>query len=69
MYDPLIEIRHKDSSKSYVRASEIVSIRNWIEEKMVKCKNNNFIHVTNINEILNLVNEIENRNELANLMK
>lgn len=64
MYNPLIELKHKDGSSSYVRHSEISVIKNWDSEKSIKLiDGNKFNLIQNLSEIIELYNEIENRNE------
>jgi len=67
MYDPLIEIRHKSGSVTYVRASEIKVVKNWGSELGLISSNINLTNITNLNEVVKLINEIELRNEATKL--
>ena len=78
MYDPLIEIKHRDGSITKVRASNIFRVDDWKDgisigdNKKVYFRlpdnTNTFVKsIINIPEIVNMINEIENRNEQTNL--
>lgn len=67
MYDPLIEITFKDFSPSFVRCSTINRVDP--KEKRVYLKDGQrFNYVDNGLQIIDKVNEIENRNELSLLI-
>ena len=72
MYNPLIELKHTDGSNTFIRASDIIRIEKW-EENKIFYKNGNlesyYKRVKNISEIVELLNEVENRNELSMFMR
>lgn len=69
MYNPLVKIIHNEGSESYVRASEIKSIEKWSNHSKIKTPGLTYNMVTNIDEIVTIVNNVEDRNELTQIMK
>lgn len=63
MYNPLIKIQHGSGTESFVRVLDIKEIHDWKDEQSVKIEGNKFINVKNIKEIVEKVNQVEERNE------
>lgn len=76
MYNPLVEIVHKSGAITYVRALSITGIEKRREDDKsygdffwkVKTKDNSYLNVVNVEHVLNIVSEAENRNELTKIM-
>lgn len=72
MYNPLIELKHTDGSNTFIRANDIIRIEKWDENKVFYSSGNvesYYKRIKNITEIVELLNEVENRNELSILMR
>ena len=73
MYNPLVKLKHESGNVSYIRASLILRVEKWSEKKVCFLNDDGkyawYKNIVNIDEVVDKIDSIENRNELSDYMK